>query len=227
MWVSLSLSTAVYYHTVALAVDRVVAILAPFWHRSLNKALTARRISLVTSIGAFLLTAVAIPITQWNQETKSCSYKPNSPPYYISVYMLIVLVIIPMVLLVFANAVFMWALKKRPSAGQNINSTEAGRSREKERRKNDNNYVLMMVVTTCAFIVLRLCGLGFEVEAVRRSGLNNGGGEFFWALGRLCIILNSSLNLIFYSSSEMFRKALRDALKSILKAKAPSQHPNN
>ncbi len=226
LWLSLALTSGVHYHTVVMAVDRAVAILVPFWHRTLNKSVTARRVSSITSVGSFIASLVVIPYSEWNATIAKCSYKPNSPPFYILIYILVVVSLFPIVVIIISNIVFAWALIKRPPRARGTANTEAARVREMERRRNNANYVIMMLVTTCSFVILQLVGFVLDVEAARRieMQLEDGSVEFFRALARVPIILNSSLNIVFYSSTSMFRKALRGTLKSMTSSSASNTH---
>ena len=199
-----------------MAVDRVLAILAPFWHRALNKAVVARRIGIFISIAALPHALFTTPITGWRATTNTCSFQESILAFYLSIYMLVVMSLIPMAVTILSNVIFAWALKKRPMRGPANNTrTDTGRVRERERRTNDSNYIIIIAATTCCFILLQFLTFGFEIESARRvaSGLEDGSDQFFLTLSRLPIVLNSSMNVVFYSSSSMFRKALLSSLK--------------
>ncbi len=213
VWISLALSACVHHHTTALAVDRVVAILAPFWHRNLNKAVTAKRISLTISVAAFILTSAEMPFREMDEKLKICVYNPSPPPLYFTIYMLSAISYVPIVLLLFSNCIFIWALKERPSKNPSSSNTEAANAREMQRRSNERNYTLMIIATTCAFIGFQFLSFGLFTESASRNKLGDGSAAFFRTLARLPIILNSSLNVAFYSSNPMFRKALKTSLK--------------
>ncbi len=215
----MTIFTSVYHHTVALAVDRVLAILAPFWHRNLNKSEIAKRISVAISISAVVLTVAETPFRKFDREINICVYNPSPPPLYFSIYILSVMLYIPIIILLFSNGIFVWALKRR--RGKTV---DKGKTRENQRRSNDTNYILMLLVTTCAFIVFQFVSFGLYNESARRNrmGLADGSASFFVAMGRLPIILNSSLNIVFYSSSPMFRKALKGSLARLCKTKTAS-----
>ena len=120
-------------------------------------------------------------------------------------------------MLLFSNVVFEWALKTRPERKQSEPNSELRRNSENNGLQNEKNYILMLKVTTCAFVLLQFMSFALYSEAVRRNGLGlkDGSGGFFWALARLPSIVNSSLNVVFYSSSAMFRKALKKYLAKV------------
>ncbi len=206
VWTSLAFSACVYYHTVALAVDRVVAILAPFWHRALNKVPTARRISVAISLGAFVLTSAELPFRRMDDELKVCAYEPSPPPLYFKIYIMSVMSYVPIIMLLFSNVIFIWALKQRRARRASSQNTTA---RAIQRHSNETSFTVMIIVTTCAFIALQFISFALFTESASRKPLNDGSADFFRTLARFPIVLNSSLNVVFYSSSKMFRKALR------------------
>ncbi len=128
-WLTVAVPAGVYYRIVALAVDRVVAILAPIW----NKLTTARRMSLMNTVEF----SFRVMDTQRNK----CAYSKNPVPVYFSVYVTSILFLFPLL------ALFVRALKKRSSGRATTpNMDAAANTREAQRR--------MMIVTTCAFILL-------------------------------------------------------------------------
>ena len=217
-WLTVAVPASVYYHTVALAVDRVVAILAPIRHRNLNKLTTARRMSLVNTLGAFTLTTVEFPFRVMDTQRNKCAYSMNPLPVYFSVYLTSILFLFPLLTLLISNAVFVRALKKRSTGRATTPSMDpAANAREAQRRSNERNYIRMMVVTTCAFILLRILTIGLFNEAARRSRLRlqDGSPQFVRTVARFPTIFISSLNVVFYSSSPMFRTALKQSLKKL------------
>ncbi len=205
---SLCFTVGAQQFTVALAVDRVVSILVPFWHRNLNKARAATRIGVTISVAQMFLPLPEIAFRVFDQDTKSCDYKGGRMPTFSAVFSMVTRFILPVGLMIFSNIVFVWALKNR----QRKNRQREGRQgQESQKRSNETNFILMMLISTCSFLAL----LMFFLATIRMSIVyENAISDFFRSLGRVSLILNSSLNVVYYSSTKMFRNALIKAVKT-------------
>ena len=192
-WMSLYFSTVAQEFTVALAVGRVVSILAPFWHRNLDKAVTARCFAWTILIVLLFLPLPEIFAREFKKDHMTCGYKTGEPSALITVYSIGTKFLLSVSVLVFSNFVTESA------------ESAASQNSDKQRLSNETNLILMMIETTCSFIILLLAFI-----ATRRVGALFGEASdvFFRSLGRVPLILNNSLNVLFYSSTPMFRKAL-------------------
>ncbi len=214
LWMSLSFSAAVNLFTVALALDRVIAVLFPFWHRELNKLRAARRTALCVTAVILAIPISEVPARQFDHVTSTCSFKEGHPAAAILAFLVVIMFVFPLGTLILSNIIFVWALKKRTSRQPNRNPSSNNVERENQRRKNEMNYIVMMLVTTCCFIVLQVASRALFFESSRRelSGLDDASSHFFASIGRLLLIANSSFNIFFYSTTSMFRKAFKEKL---------------
>ncbi len=222
LWLSTWFTLSAYYHILALAVDRVVAILAPFWHRSLNKRKVARAISATVTVAACLFTLPDIPLIVMSEATTSCGYDRARRTENHVLYQFVLLVYTPIGVLTVSNVVFIWALILRARKRRSTNQTDTtNRERENERSANERNYIAMLLAATCSFVVFQLLSV-FSLRYARSlalQGVKDGRVELFRNLGRLASILKSSVNILFYSSNAMFRKALVKAVREIFTKK--------
>ena len=145
----MSFSAAVNLYTVALAVDRVLALLIPFWHRDLNKAKLAGRLSVAITTAALAIPLSEIQVRVYDPSTSTCSFKPGHPTFGVVVFLIAIMFVFPIGALVISNIIFVWALRKRVKPSQpNQTLSDVARSQENQRRHNEDNFVLMLLVTT-------------------------------------------------------------------------------
>ena len=226
VWNLLASVTASSSYTVLMAMERVIIIKFPIWHKthleSLYKSLSPKLASFI-SIFSFLSSVHAWFAFEAKNSGDQCTAGHNTHLYQISVAIGgAVSIFLPFLILLCCNVVFAQALIRRrkqiksrtgtkfemqdaPSTSDRVNQLS---ERAKTQTDLEHSYIVMLVGTTNSFLLLNLATISLYQAA--RMAADPNINLFLRNLGSLPTVYIFSTNFLFYfSSGKTFRLALR------------------
>ncbi|XP_075254529.1 uncharacterized protein LOC142345948 [Convolutriloba macropyga] len=242
-WHSWASSITASYHIVAMAVDRVLAIKAPFWHREHS---SAKLVNKVTVFIAFFFYLFTLPVLYFydivpKEDSKCLADWDNYPKffgYYGMATNYAVFSGIPFVILLGANWVFISALINKPSVekpkaenGNQRNVTEARtkvKRRDDRKERNKRSYVIMLMFLTGSYLVFSATTAANNITAIQSFGkVSADQSAFRMIITEITLILNNSVNFLFYfMSGSVFRSAFKSAILNLFGKKSPAEKNN-
>ena len=152
-------------------------------------------------------------------EDNYCTMMPKSFPNLLYYFNLITTYVfsfgIPFSAIAFANIVFVQSLLTRKTVGAQNEAHKKDEKSEQEKRKMqaERNYVIMLLFLTCSFSLFLIMGAVFY-QYSKNYKLEE--ATFFLVLAENSLIMNNSLNFVFYyMSGQMFRTAFKTAWSKI------------
>ncbi len=207
------------YLILALAVDRVLALVRPFWYRQLKFLKFARK----TFIAVVAVSSIVAVSTLWTAEasqTRPCKCSCQRESSALTIVQTFLVTVVPMVILTASNGIFIKRLllrrKSKPPA-KFSRDADIG-AKIKKKNSKERNYLKILLITSCSYM-----GLMFATAALSRVGLyfsqweqTQNLAEFLWTLMSLPLVLNNSVNFGFYClSGPMFRSAVKKYISKI------------
>ena len=202
-----------------MALDRVLAISAPFWHKNHSSPTNARRVSVTIALFCYVIDLGLLYIfgTTNTDGEKRCEIQEEANEqlslFYTSVRIYFVAFSAPFVTLLVSNVVFVYSLRRRFSSSQSRPETDQSRAKW----KNERNYILMLLILTCSYLILSSTNAILQMVLIGQSEKwNSAQKSFFEVALEVPVILNNSLNFFFYFiSGQMFRNAFKKAISKI------------
>ncbi len=222
IWTGTILYISSVYLVVALALDRVMAILRPFWYRNKNYPTVGRRITLAIVIASALISSPILFTVQPNEGDLNCARRRRISAVTIS--QIIVVFFIPAAVLTLSNFIFVLRLLKRrkgrrpgqKAVSEILRSTESPMtSRLSLRAANEQNYVKMLLATSCSYLLLMFTAISLSFFGLNYAQVQGKRqlGQTLWSLSIVPAMLNNSVNFCFYYlSGPMFREACKKVL---------------
>ena len=218
---------------VMLSMDRVLAILLPFKHRTLNFSKVSKCSCWGVTFAILILTSPFVLFANYVQETELCAI--TEAEQFVIIYRLLVAAAVPALVLIGCNAVFVKALIKRRrqrlSRVPNCGPSLAGRREERqaEKQQKEESYIRMLLTTSVAFVALLFLSIGLVNWGLSLSKAEETlpMGQLLVSVGGVVFALNHSVNFIFYyMSGEMFREAFTKAFTKLLSRQPPAVTSN-
>ncbi len=221
VWIGTIAYISAAYLVVALALDRVMAILRPFWYRRSNFPKIGRRITLVITVTSAFISMPNLFTVEPTEGDSNCGRRRRIAVVTIS--QMIIVFLIPAAILILSNIIFISRLFKRRKklpAQRNVKKSRTSNESEAPTRMgprlaNEQNYVKMLLATSCSYLVLMFSTIALNIVGLNYSQLKEKRqlGQTLWSLATLPTILNNSINFCFYySSGPMFREAFKHVL---------------
>ena len=212
------------HHVVAIALDRVLAIIVPIWHRTHSNPKIARVLSFVITLYSYISCMGTLYYFGKKTEQDVCDVQQIRFSEYSSLYVSILLygyfLGAPFATLLISNGVFVWALRNRTHA-----STSVSNEQSRAKAQNERNYILMLLVLTGSYLVLSLTNTILQMIAINVSSKDLDKKTFFAVTLEVPVIANNSLNFLFYfASGRMFRNAYRKARRHLMGRKQADNH---
>ena len=207
------------YYILVLSIDRVLAIRFPFKYRVLNFKKVAKLATVGVTVLSLVLPSPFLFLSAFNPQTRGCF--TFSRGQFLVFYRYISLFILPGIMLIGCNVIFIRALISRREGGvntagpQTTSSSAAAQQRNQrtpEKLQNGRNYVRMLLLTAVSFVALSLVSVSIVSKglSLRKSSATPSLGKLLIALSTFTFTLNYSINFVFYyASGPMFRTVLQ------------------
>ncbi len=206
-----------------MAVDRVLAIILPFWHRNHSSPAIARGVSITISLYCYLLATPVLYMFALDPEKDRCLVRDTPYDRVLSMfswtYNYVFFFGVPFAILGCSNVVFIYSLKKRSSGVRKTASGAQGVSEQaRKKAQNERNYVVMLLILTSTYTVLSMSvAIINYVSITQLEDIPPDASIFFKGLTQIPPNVNSSLNFLFYYfSGPMFRVAFKKAFRRLL-----------
>ena len=201
--------------------DRLVAIKFPFVHRNNSSIKVAMIIGSGCVCFAYFISLPVLYFFDLNDDELCVMLAQNVPTlldYYSVISNHIFFFGLPFSLIVFANIFFIRELQHRKSAMRKSAGTTAGNDEQAKRKlRAEKSYIVMLMFLTGSFLVFSLSVAVFNLLGIQialNDEYTQEQANFFAVMAENCMIMNNSLNFLFYfMSGEMFRTALKAAWK--------------
>ena len=214
---SWSTNAGATYTVIAMALNRVVAIKAPFWYNNNVSSTTAHKISLAVLIFAGAMGSQALAFYRLDK-TRGCTWFSSLNAAFVMAFVnTAVFFFIPIVVLVVSDLIFVRGLAERTSkslsSGARGAPTKDAATLERERQKESRarEYTIFLICLTISYLV---CYLGVGIFS-SMAGWGAAYGDLLRVISKLFVIVNNSKNFIFYyMSGDAFRSAFKQVLRS-------------
>ncbi len=224
------------YLVLALAVDRVLAIVRPFWHRQLKFSLFARKIVLGIVSAAIVIALPSLYIAQPNESDTTCARRRSVP--VIAVVQTAIVILIPAAALIGSNVMFVRRLARRKKSKTVARGPVKSAARlashmvttqKSKKFANEQNYLKLLLLTTCSYLSLSLATVALSrigwLYYSQQHEQDDESKEALWDLVNVPVVVNSSVNFIFYyASGPMFREAVKKTFLKTFSTLATTQN---
>ena len=212
------------YLVSTLALDRVIAIKYPIWHRNHASRNLVNKLAGYIVIFSYVFNSAVLYFFNLDKTTGNSKLQGDLNPLIRKIYSGISSLIyftVPIFFLVYANIVFITTLINRKkirnaSNAQKFQSKEKAHF-EKERSDSERSYVLMLIWLSVTFTITFFFTTLMNLAILRLSSSKIQPDIISLEVLRNCLAVlvawNNSLNFVFYwLSGAMFRRALKKAI---------------
>ena len=215
-----------------MALDRVVCLKAPYFHKNNVNKRTALWISFIISLTAALFAACVSVFITHNGQKNQCqlvlNLLPETARLSVQIITGFIVFLLPFLVLLFSNVIFVIEVhvrsktKKQKIEAQIAQITAANSffqrklQKQLEDEKTERCYTKMLIILTTTYLVFSSLNALCVVAAMKsqNDSLDSARRDFFVVAARFLHIVNSSANLMFYMiSGEVFQTAFCAAAK--------------
>ena len=189
--------------------DRVLAIKRPFIYKEYSSKKVASIIAAIAVSVSYVIMMPALFFNRVDENGRCAVYRGRYPIIHdvytlVSEYIFVFAILLGVI--VASNVIFIRELKSRPKMGSS--------SQQERKKQTQRSYVMMLLALSCSFSILSLITtIGMSAGIFLYLGGEAQKAEFATTLSTFSVVVNNSVNLLFYyMSGDMFKEALREAL---------------